>query len=252
MRTLNSARRDLLKAIGLGAASFATLGCAGSTGRVASKRAGLPNIVFIMADDLGCGDLGCYGQKSISTPSIDQLAAESTRFTRCYAGSTVCAPSRSVLMTGRHTGHTRVRGNFSKLGGRVPLEAQDLTVAEVLRQAGYVAGITGKWGLGEPGTTGVPNRQGFDHWLGYLNQRKAHSYYPPYLWRNEQKLILQGNKNGKQEQYSHDLFTDFALEFIEAHKSHPFFLYLPYTIPHAKYQIPTTEPYSDRPWPQDP
>jgi arylsulfatase A-like enzyme len=248
-------RRDFLKALGAGAAAITLSGCTGaSTNPVGKNRR--PNIIFIMADDLGYGDLGCYGQKSISTPNIDQMAAEGTRFTQCYAGSTVCAPSRSVLMTGQHTGHTRVRGNFGKAGGvgpqkRVPLQPQDVTVAELLKQAGYATGITGKWGLGEPYTTGVPSRQGFDQWLGYLNQRNAHSYYPPYLWRNEQKLILQGNKNGKQEQYSHDLFTDFALEFIAAHKNGPFFLYLPYTIPHSKYQIPSTDPYTDRPWPQD-
>jgi len=231
----------------------------GATPNPAAKR---PNIIFIMADDLGYGDLGCYGQKKIKTPNIDQLAEEGTRFTHCYAGSTVCAPSRSVLMTGQHTGHTRVRGNFGKVGGavvldngspqrRIPLEPEDVTVAEVLKQAGYVTGIAGKWGLGEPDTTGLPSRQGFDEWFGYLNQRRAHTYYPPYLWRNEQKVILQGNKNGRREQYSHDLFTKFALDFIRRHKSEPFFLYLAYTIPHARYEIPSTEPYTDEPWPKD-
>ncbi len=215
-----------------------------------------PNIIFIMADDLGYGDLGCYGQKVIKTANIDRLAAEGTRFTQCYAGSTVCAPSRSVLMTGLHTGHTRIRGNFGHAGGvgpqrRVPLRTEDVTVAEVLKKAGYVTGITGKWGLGEPGTTGVPNRKGFDQWLGYLNQRNAHSYYPPYLWRNEEKMMLEGNKEGQQKQYTHDLFTEFALDFVRSHKNEPFFLYLPYTIPHSKYQIPSTEPYSDKPWSQD-
>jgi len=212
--------------------------------------------------DSGYADLGCYGQKNIKTPNIDQLAAEGTRFTQCYAGSTVCAPSRSVLMTGRHTGHTRVRGNFGKAGGvlvlgsgspqrRVPLKPEDVTVAEVLKKAGYTTAITGKWGLGEPGTTGIPNRQGFDEWFGYLNQRTAHSYYPPYLWHNEQKVILEGNKNGQKKQYSHDLITEFALDFIRRHEDEPFFLYLPYTIPHAKYEIPGTVPYADKPWPKD-
>lgn len=218
---------------------------------VATAKTKRPNIVFILADDLGYADLGCYGQRQISTPKLDHMAAEGTRFTQCYAGSTVCAPSRSVLMTGRHTGHTRVRGNSSKLVGRVPLQAEDVTVAELLKEAGYTTGMTGKWGLGEPDTTGVPNKQGFDEWLGYLNQRRAHSYYPGYLWRNEQKVILHGNTDGRREQYSHDLFTDFALDFINRHKNAPFFLYLAYTIPHAKYQIPSTEPYSDKPWPQD-
>ena len=222
----------------------------------------LPNIIFIMADDLGYGDLGCYGQKEIQTPNIDQLAAEGTRFTDCYAGSTVCAPSRSVLMTGQHTGHTRVRNNMGKVGGtlvldngspqrRIPLELQDITVAEVLKQAGYATGITGKWGLGEPDNNGIPNKQGFDEWFGYLNQRRAHTYYPPYLWHNEQKQIFEGNADGRREKYSHDMFTDFALDFIKRHSQRPFFLYLPYTIPHAKYEIPNTDPYTDQSWPAD-
>jgi len=199
-----------------------------------------PNIVFILADDLGYGDLGCYGQKKIKTPAIDRLAAEGTR----------------VLMTGLHMGHTRVRGNFGRVGGvglqrRVPLEEDDVTVAEVLKAAGYATGITGKWGLGEPNTTGVPNRQGFDRWFGYLNQRNAHSYYPPYLWHNEKKSVLEGNQAGRKEQYSHDLCTDFALRFIRKHAGGPFFLYLPWCIPHAKYEIPSVEPYADRPWPRD-
>jgi len=221
-----------------------------------------PNILFIMADDLGYADLGCYGQKHIKTPNIDQLAEEGTRFTQCYAGSTVCAPSRSVLVTGQHTGHTRVRGNFGKAGGvlvtgsgspqrRIPLKPEDVTVAEVLKQAGYTTGITGKWGLGEPDTTGLPNRQGFDEWFGYLNQRAAHSYYPPFLWRNRKKQILEGNKDGQRQQYSHDLITDFALDFIRRRSDKPFFLYLPYTIPHAKYEIPSTDPYTEKPWPKD-
>jgi arylsulfatase A-like enzyme len=222
----------------------------------------LPNIIFIMADDLGYGDLGCYGQKEIKTPNIDQLATEGTRFTDCYAGSTVCAPSRSVLMTGQHTGHTRVRNNMGKVGGtlvldngspqrRVPLELQDITIAEVLKQAGYATGITGKWGLGEPDNNGIPNKQGFDEWFGYLNQRRAHTYYPPYLWHNEQKQIFEGNAEGRREKYSHDMFTDFALDFIKRHSRGPFFLYLPYTIPHAKYEIPSTAPYTDKSWPHD-
>ena len=221
-----------------------------------------PNIIFIMADDMGYGDLGCYGQEHILTPNIDKLAEEGVRFTDCYAGSTVCAPSRSVLMTGQHTGHTRVRNNMGKVGGtvvtdngspqrRVPLEDEDVTVAEVLKQAGYATGMTGKWGLGEPGNTGMPNRQGFDEWFGYLNQRRAHTYYPPYLWRNEEKVMLEGNADGGRRQYSHDMFTDFALDFLRRHKSEPFFLYLPFTVPHGRYEIPSTEPYTDKAWADD-
>lgn len=218
-----------------------------------------PNIIFIMADDMGYGDLGCYGQKHIRTPHIDRLAVEGTRFTNVYAGSTVCAPSRSVLMTGQHTGHTRVRGNSGIVGGvgkqrRVPLKTEDVTVAEVLKTVGYATGITGKWGLGEPGTSGVPNRQGFDEWFGYLNQKRAHSYYPDYIWLNEDKYPLPGNIKGQEKhkrQYTHDLFTDFALDFIKRHKDGPFFLYLPYTVPHAKYEIPSVEPYEGEQWQKD-
>ncbi len=217
---------------------------------------GSPNIIFIMADDLGYGDLGCYGQELIQTPHIDKLAKEGLRFTQCYAGSTVCAPSRSVLMTGQHTGHTTVRGNFGKGGvkglgggsGRVPLNKKDITVAEVLKQVGYVTGMTGKWGLGEPGTTGEPNSQGFDEWFGYLNQRRAHTYYPTFIWRNRERVPLEGNSGKEKTQYTHDMFTEFALEFVRKYHAKPFFLYMPYCIPHSKYEIPSTEPYSDRPW----
>src|SRR3990172_13022010 len=210
-------RRRFLKIIAGGAAVMALPGCA--TGSSKSERAKLPNIIYIMADDMGYADLGCYGQKRIKTPNIDKLAEEGTRFTQCYPGSTVCAPSRSVLMTGQHTGHTRVRGNSGIVGGvgsrkRVPLQDQDFTVAELLKKAGYATGITGKWGLAEPETAGVPTRQGFDEWVGHLNQQHAHSYYPPHLWKNEEKFILEGNQDGGRKQYSHDLMTEFALDFL--------------------------------------
>ncbi len=222
----------------------------------AAEPAGHPNIVFIMADDLGYGDLGCYGQKVIRTPRIDRLAAEGMRFTDCYAGSTVCAPSRCALMTGLHTGHCRVRSN-----ARVPLEPQDVTVAEVLRSAGYATGIVGKWGLGEPDTTGIPTRQGFDYWFGYLNQAHAHNYYPEYLWRNEERVALENVAEGgvatKRVTYSADLFAREAIEFLERSKEQPFFLYLALTLPHANneagkqgMEVPSDAPYSAEPWPQ--
>ena len=215
-----------------------------------------PNIIFIMADDLGQYDLGCYGQENIRTPNLDRMAAEGCRFTQCYAGAAVCAPSRCVLMTGLHTGHARVRNNSSRLpgappGGRIPLRDEDVTVAEVLKSAGYATGITGKWGLGEPGTAGVPNRQGFDEWLGFLNQRHAHTYYPEYIWRNEQFEIVSGNMGGYEGQWVHDLFTEFALEFVRRHRDGPFFLYLPYTVPHGRYEVPDDRPYSDKAWETD-
>ena len=224
-----------------------------------AEAADKPNIIFIMADDLGYGDLGSFGQTEIQTPHLDRMAKEGTRFTHAYAGSPVCAPSRSVLMTGLHTGHTTVRGNFGKYGvkglgggdGRVPLNAEDVTVAEVLKEAGYVTGMTGKWGLGEPGTTGHPNDQGFDEWFGYLNQRRAHSYYPDFIWRNKERVDLPGNTNGKKETYTHDLFAEFALEFVRENKGNRFFLYIPYTIPHSRYEIPDTLPYTNQPWTDD-
>jgi arylsulfatase A-like enzyme len=245
-------RRDFLKTVGAGSVSLAfSRNLSGTQEASSGDRIQKPNIIFIMTDDLGYADIGCYGQKHILTPNVDRLAAQGTRFTDCYAGSTVCAPSRSVLMTGQHTGHTRVRANFGNVGGvgpqnRVPLEAEDVTVAEVLKQAGYATGITGKWGLGEPDTTGVPNRQGFDEWFGYLNQRNAHSYYPPFLWRNEEKVMLEGNQDGKREQYTHDMVMDFSLDFIRRNRDKPFFLYLAWCIPHARYEIPSIEPYTDQ------
>ena len=167
-----------------------------------------PNIIFILADDLGYGDLGCYGQKRILTPNLDRMAAEGMRFTQFYAGDTVCAPSRCTLMTGMHTGHCLIRGNAT-----VPLRPQDVTVAEVLKGVGYRTGLVGKWGLGEAGSTGVPNRQGFDYFYGYLSQVKAHNYYPDYLWKNQQKIRIEGNvvKGGvasKRAQYSHRPFHE--------------------------------------------
>ena len=222
----------------------------------AAEPAARPNFVFILADDLGYGDLGCYGQKRIRTPNIDRLAAEGVRFTSCYAGSTVCAPSRCTLITGMHTGHCRVRSN-----ARVPLLPEDVTVAEVLKSAGYATGIVGKWGLGEPETTGLPTRQGFDTWFGYLNQGHAHNYYPDYLWRGEQRVLLDNVvQNGvatKKVVYSPDLMAHEALEFLDAHQREPFFLYFAATLPHANneakqqgMEVPSDAPYGQESWPQ--
>jgi len=237
------------KLIGLLAALLATI----------ANAAEKPNIIFILADDLGYGEVGCYGQKEIRTPNIDRLADEGIRFTHGYSGNTVCAPSRCTLMTGLHNGHARIRSN-----GDGPLEPGDVTVAEVLKRAGYTTGLFGKWGLGEAGTTGVPNRKGFDEWFGYLNQTHAHNYYPDFLWRNETKVTIPGNVvskgvASKSVTYSNDLFTDEALSFVERHRDKPFFLYLTYTIPHANnergkaegngMEVPSDEPYTDKPWP---
>ncbi|PCJ62687.1 MAG: arylsulfatase [Candidatus Hydrogenedentota bacterium] len=193
-----------------------------------------PNIVFIMADDLGYGDLGSYGQTKIRTPHLDTMAAEGMQFTQYYSGSTVCAPARCVLMTGLHTGHALVRGNE-----HIPLRDEDYTVAELLKDAGYATGLCGKWGIGEPGTSGVPNKQGFDFFYGYLNQRNAHFYYPPFLWRNEEKVMLDGNDADKQTgRYSHDLIAEEALGFVRDNADKPFFLYWALTIPHAELAVP--------------
>ncbi|HVS36829.1 MAG TPA: arylsulfatase [Gemmataceae bacterium] len=219
-----------------------------------------PNIVFILADDLGYGDLGCYGQKRIRTPNLDRLAAEGMRFTQFYAGDTVCAPSRCCLMTGLHTGHATIRGN-----ALVPLRPEDVTVAQLLKDAGYSTGLVGKWGLGEPNTSGVPNRKGFDYFYGYLNQVHAHNYYPDYLWKNQEKVVIEGNevKDGvatKRTQYAQDLFTKEALAFLDRNRDKPFFLYLAYTTPHANnergakegngMEVPDDAPYSAEKWPQ--
>jgi arylsulfatase A-like enzyme len=211
----------------------------------------MPNIVFIMVDDLGYADLGCYGSQEISTPNIDRMAGEGVKFTQAYSGCTVCAPARSVLMTGYHMGHTSVRGNT----GGISLLDEDVTVAELLHYAGYVCGGYGKWGLGDVQTFGVPERQGFDDFLGYYHQIHAHNYYPDYLWRNSQKVPLPGNADDKKEQYSHYLIFDETLNFIRENRDRPFFCYAPWTPPHGKYQIPDDEPawqmYKDKPWEND-
>jgi len=192
-----------------------------------------PNILFIMADDLGYGDLGCFGQKHIKTPHIDKLAAAGMRFTEAYAGCTVCAPSRSVLMTGKHTGHTSVRSNT----GGIPLLPEDITIAEVLRTVGYKSGCFGKWGLGDVGTAGVPTKQGFDAFYGYLHQVHAHFQYPGYLIDDEE---LQPAPGGAGAQYANDAIAGLANGFIRqyARKKTPFFCYVPFTLPHLELLVP--------------
>ncbi len=227
-----------------------------------------PNIIFILADDLGYGDLGCYGQTKIKTPNIDKLASEGIRFTHCYAGSTVCAPSRCALMTGLHTGHGRIRGN--KAG--VALATNDVTLAEILKKGGFHTGLVGKWGLGDEGSTGTPAKKGFTEFIGYLNQTHAHDYYTDYLWRSDTRADrdrreqIPENSGDKRGLYIPDLFTMAATNFIRINKPdqlnnyRPFFLYLSYIIPHANneegqrsgngMQVPSDEPYSNETWPQ--
>ncbi len=234
-----------------------------------------PNIIFIMVDDLGYGDLGCYGSTLIKTPHLDRMATEGLRFRQFYAGSTVCAPSRSVLMTGQHMGHTHVRGNANEDMSVQSLRERDITVAEVLKQAGYSTGLCGKWGLGDelPGAiAGLPGNQGFDFFFGYLNQVHAHNYYPEFLWKNRRRVMLRNEVQGsgrsyggfeggfatKRRDYSHDLIAEQALAFIDQNKDGPFFLYVALTIPHANnegtrgtgngQEVPDYGIYADRPW----
>ena len=211
-----------------------------------------------MADDLGYGDIGVYGQSHIDTPHLDRMASEGLRFTDAYSGSTVCRPARNTLMTGQHTGHTLIRGNNRQ--GEINLRPEDRTIAEVLRCAGYQTAVFGKWALGQEGTTGEPNRQGFDNWMGYLDQTHAHDYYPTFLFRDGESFQIPENQDGAQGRYSHDLIIEAAEAFLRESHERPFLLYLPFTLPHANnelgretgngMQVPSDEPYSHEPWPQ--
>ncbi|HOO85757.1 MAG TPA: arylsulfatase [Prolixibacteraceae bacterium] len=198
-----------------------------------------PNIVYILADDLGYGDLSCYGQQHFQTPNIDRLAQNGMRFTQHYAGSTVCSPSRSALLTGMHTGQTFVRGNQRMPEfGNFPMNDQSLTIAELLKDAGYVTGIFGKWGLGMNNTSGAPNKQGFDEFFGYASQTLAHNYYPFHLWHNNQKVVLEGNEGAGKGVYAPTLIHDQAISFIEANKDTSFFLFYSTPLPHAELDVP--------------
>jgi arylsulfatase A len=193
-----------------------------------------PNIIFILADDLGYREVGCYGQKLIQTPNINRLAAEGMRFTQCYAGSSICSPSRSTLFTGLHTGHTPIRSN----GGNAYLYNDDINVAKVLKQAGYTTGVFGKWDLGTEKTPSAPWRQGVDEFYGYLHQIHAHFYYTYWLWSNSTKVYLPENEGRKRVRYSHDEIQKQALQFIRRNRDRPFFCYLPYTLPHIELVVP--------------
>lgn len=257
--------KDPMKPILLAAV---VLGLASAPGFAADK----PNLIWIMADDLGYAELGCYGQTVISTPHLDRMAAEGMRFTHFYAGATVCAPSRSVLMTGQHHGHTRVRGNAGTANPVAQaLRSEDVTVARVLQQAGYQTALIGKWGLGDIGAaqSGLPNKQGFDQFFGFLNQQHAHNHFPDFLWQNEQRTALPNKiaavgDNGAgyatdAVQFADDLFADAALKFVARNKSQPFFLYWCMVIPHANNErtkelkngaeVPEFGAYAGKDWP---
>jgi len=215
----------------LGSAFLSSAAAAAAAGELAGQSDGTrPNIVFILADDLGYGDLGCYGQTRIATPNIDRLAADGMRFTQAYAGSTVCAPSRCCLMTGKHSGHTSVRGNRQPEFGLVKGEG---TVASLLKTRGYRTGLFGKWGLGGFDADSHPNDKGFDEFFGYLSQLHAHNSFPDHLWDNKREFQIPENWFDRKKTFSNDLFTDRALKFISKQSPDPFFLYLTYTIPHA-------------------
>ena len=207
-----------------------------------------PNIILFLADDMGWGDAGCYGQEKINTPNLDRMAAAGLRFTNAYTVAPVCAPARSGLMEGLHGGHTMVRNNQSRQKENVNFGSSNYTMAEMLKEAGYKTGLFGKWGLGEAGTDGVPTKQGFDEFYGFLDQRKAHFYYPDSLWHNEEKISI---PLSEEKQYSSaDWYMDKAKEFIRQEKDGPFFAYVPTQLPHLYMPYRPMDIYKDKPWPE--
>lgn len=256
--TRTISRRDFLHDAALGAATvtfpFSQL--------VASVSDNRPNIIFILADDMGYGDLGCFGQKKFQTPNIDSLAGEGIRFTQCYAGSTICAPSRSVLMTGQHTGHTRVRGNMCIVGGsvgykgkqqvrRMYLTDEDRTVGHVLQKAGYRTCLVGKWHLDGFNPKAGPMDRGFDEFYGWLiSSAETGGYYPAKRFRNRELYDVPGNEKGSRGRYEPDMCTNEAIEFIKNNKDRSFFLYLAYNSPHSPLQVPDLGSYKDKDWPE--
>lgn len=216
-----------------------------------------PNIIFILSDDIAQGDLGCYGQKLIQTPNIDRMASEGTRCTQTYCGTTVCAPSRTSLMIGKHMGHSPIRANRElNAEGQLPLPEGTFTVAQLLKSSGYKTACIGKWGMGMFDTTGSPLKLGFDHFFGYNCQRHAHSYFPKYLYKDDQRVELPGNDGnqrieGKGAIYSQNPISEETLKFVTANKGHPFFLYYSVTLPHGSFQIDDQGIYKNKPWTEE-
>ncbi|MDD4873274.1 MAG: sulfatase-like hydrolase/transferase, partial [Kiritimatiellae bacterium] len=235
-------RRDFVKITGMGLSMAIMpefLNAVITSSSVRSK----PNIIFILADDMAHGDLGCFGQKKIKTPNIDRMAREGIRFTQLYTGTSVCAPSRASLMTGLNMGHCPIRANREiKPEGQMPLPGDVPTVAEVLKSAGYATACTGKWGLGMFDTTGSPLKKGFDHFFGYNCQRHAHSYFPSYLYSDDKRIELDGKT------YSQNLIADDTFKWVRAHSNQPFFLFAAWTLPHAKYEIDDLGEYASPDW----
>jgi len=232
---------SLIGTMGLGVTLATLTGCGCGDQK---EKTTPPNIIFILADDLGYNEPGCYGQEIIKTPNIDRIAAEGMRFTQHYSGSPVCAPSRCVLLTGKHTGHSYVRNNFEVKGGdgfwgQKPIPDTTITIAEILKSECYATAAIGKWGLGKTGSEGDPSNQGFDLFYGFNCQRHAHNHYPRFLIKNQDTIWLVGNtRELTGEQYSQDLFIEEALQFIKNNETTPFFLYLPFAIPHLSIQVP--------------
>lgn len=239
-------RREFLKTTGYGLAAM-TLTRWGASAAPGVRK---PNFIFILADDLAQGDLGCYGQKLIKTPRLDRMAAEGTRYTQAYCGTTVCAPSRTSVMTGLDMGHSPIRGNRG--GGRgsegqMPLPEKTFTVAQLLKTQGYATACMGKWGMGMFHTTGSPLKKGFDHFYGYNCQVHAHSYFPKFLYNDDKRFDLPGNDTGKKT-YAQNLIADETLTWVRAHKDEPFFLFYSVTLPHGSYEIDDQGIYKDKPW----
>ncbi len=229
---------------------LAFIACVGASPVVAADLPAKPNVIFVLSDDLAQGDVGCYGQKRIKTPHLDAMAKEGTRFAQTYCGTTVCAPSRTSLMIGQHTGHSPIRANREiQPEGQKPLPAGTYTVAQLFRENGYATACMGKWGMGLFDTPGSPLKVGFDHFFGYNCQRHAHSYFPTYLYRDDKRFDLPGNDGltvGKT--YAQNLIADETVAWVTANKAKPFFLFYSLTLPHARYEIDSQGLYRDEPW----